>query len=231
MRTNSNPMLLNTIKMPRDMLRLKAILPEKRYKNAHSDKFKSDLSELLDKDNLLKESVKNKEKSIKIAKSYLDLPQTDNNINQLNNNRRDRNNVDINKRQENKHDEISIYNSINGNQVQSNNHPNNQNNLPNVNHKPVNKLIYKDELPLIVDHNIKQVNDVPKNLNIYNHKQHNSRPKLTDITSNNNNPCPNIIDMNHNIERLVLDDDLGRIKQLDDTDKFIIDNMKKHNDK
>lgn len=69
MRTNSNPMLLNTIKMPRDMLRLKAILPEKRYKNAQADKFKSDLSELLDKDNILKESVKNKEKSIKIAKS------------------------------------------------------------------------------------------------------------------------------------------------------------------
>lgn len=55
--------------MPRDMLRLKAILPEKRYKNAQADKFKSDLSELLDKDNILKESVKNKEKSIKIAKS------------------------------------------------------------------------------------------------------------------------------------------------------------------
>lgn len=99
-----------------------------------------------------------------------------------------------------------------------------------MNHKPVNKIIFKDELPLIVDHNIKQVNDVPKNLNIYNHNQHNPRPKITDVHSNINNG-PNIIDMNHNIERLNLDDDLDRIKQLDDTDKFIIDNMKKHNDK
>jgi len=51
-------MLLNTIKMPRDMLRLKAILPEKRYKNAQSDKFKSDLSELLNNDQVVKDSIK-----------------------------------------------------------------------------------------------------------------------------------------------------------------------------
>jgi len=29
-RTTSNPILLNTIKMPRDMLRLKSILPQER---------------------------------------------------------------------------------------------------------------------------------------------------------------------------------------------------------
>jgi len=33
-RRNSDPSLLSTIKVPRDMLKLKAMLPEKRYKNA-----------------------------------------------------------------------------------------------------------------------------------------------------------------------------------------------------
>lgn len=33
-RRNSDPNLLKTIKVPRDMLKLKAMLPEKRYKNA-----------------------------------------------------------------------------------------------------------------------------------------------------------------------------------------------------
>jgi len=181
-------MLLETIKMPRDMLRLKAILPEKRYKNAQSDKFKSDLSELLNNDQAIKDSIKHKEKSIKVAKSYLDLPQPDNNNliskdqDLKNKDRRDRNNID-NKRQDNKHDEISIYNSINGNQViQSKNliHNNHNHNQSPIKHKPADKIIFKDELPLIVDFNVKQVNEVPKNLhpNINNHKKHNSKPLL-----------------------------------------------------
>jgi len=33
-KSNSNPSLLKTIVCPRDMLRLKAMLPEKRYKNS-----------------------------------------------------------------------------------------------------------------------------------------------------------------------------------------------------
>lgn len=87
-------------------------------------------------------------------------------------------------------------------------------------------------MPLIVDFNVKQVNEVPKNLhpNINNHKKHNSKPLLSDY-SNYNLPNPNIIDMNNNIERLVLDDDMDRNKRFDDTDKFIFENMKKHNDK
>jgi len=78
MRTNSNPILLNTIKMPRDMLRLKAILPEKRYKNAQSDKFKSDLSDLMNKDeikigtNLIGNNAI-KEKSVKNVHSLIDI--------------------------------------------------------------------------------------------------------------------------------------------------------------
>lgn len=86
-------------------------------------------------------------------------------------------------------------------------------------------------MPVIVDQYTKQVNEVPKNLNqnpnIYNHKKHHSKPKLSEISSN-----PNIIDINHSIERLVLEhDDVDKIKSMDDTDKFIFDNMKKHNDK
>jgi len=182
-------MLLNTIKMPRDMLRLKAILPEKRYKNAQSDKFKSDLSELLNNDQAVKDSIKYKEKSIKVAKSYLDLPQPVNNHlmekdkDLKNKDRRDRNDIDLNKKQDNKHEEVSIYNSINGNQViQSKNQILNNHNQSPVRHKPADKIIFKDELPLIVDFNVKQVNEVPKNLhsNINNHKKHNSKPILND---------------------------------------------------
>jgi len=40
-KSNSNPNLLKTIKAPRDMLRLKSMLPEKRYNNKQkiNDKF------------------------------------------------------------------------------------------------------------------------------------------------------------------------------------------------
>jgi hypothetical protein len=86
MRTNSNPILLNTIKMPRDMLRLKAILPEKRYKNAHVEKFKSDLSELINKNeikigNNLIDNNAIKEKSVKNFHSLIDISKNEINLN------------------------------------------------------------------------------------------------------------------------------------------------------
>jgi len=59
--------------MPRDMLRLKAILPEKRYKNAQSDKFKSDLSDLMNKDEIKIGSNLIKEKSVKNVHSLIDI--------------------------------------------------------------------------------------------------------------------------------------------------------------
>lgn len=60
------------------MLRLKAILPEKRYKNAQGDKFKSDLSDLMNKDeikigtNLIGNNAI-KEKSVKNVHSLIDI--------------------------------------------------------------------------------------------------------------------------------------------------------------
>lgn len=66
----------------------------------------------MNNDQAIKDSIKHKEKSIKVAKSYLDLPQPDIHLiskdkDLKNKDRRDRNDID-NKRQDNKHDEISI---------------------------------------------------------------------------------------------------------------------------
>lgn len=123
-RTNSNPILLNTIKMPRDMLRLKAILPEKRQKNAHVSKFKSDLSELLNNDH----SFKDESNNIKGIQSSQEMPAIDQNKNQ----RKDRSDIILNNKNKNinnEHSEHSIYNSLNGNGN------NNQINLVNNNIK------------------------------------------------------------------------------------------------
>jgi len=98
-RTNSNPLLLNTIKMPRDMLRLKAILPEKRYKNALVDKFKSDLSDYLVNNEIkdLKDKIgienNEKDKLVKNAHSLMELNSNSNGVEKvyeqlINNNRK-----------------------------------------------------------------------------------------------------------------------------------------------
>lgn len=60
-RRNSDPNLLQTIKVPRDMLKLKALLPEKRYKNAKQAEklpdFKRNPSSVINDDKSVRSSV------------------------------------------------------------------------------------------------------------------------------------------------------------------------------
>jgi len=79
---------------------------------------------------------------------------------------------------------------------------------------------------LILDHKVKQVDEVPiqhiqQNHNIYSHNKHHLKTKIPDHDNQ----------INQVVDRLIFDSGTDQIKSMDDTDKFIFLNMQKHNDK
>lgn len=113
---------------------------------------------------------------------------------------------------------------------------NNLNNQPLINpntnilplhqqNKPVDKIVFSDDIPKIVDHRIKHIDDIPNGVpkkyikggdkpNLYNHNHLNPKPVLPDVNHINNRQ--------QNNEHIIFDDaNDNKLTGLDDTDRFI----------
>jgi hypothetical protein len=102
---------------------------------------------------------------------------------------------------------------------------------PLLHNKPVEKLVFCDDIPKIVDHRIKHIEDIPNGVpkkyikggdkpNLYNHNHLNPKPVLPDVNKINHNN--NIINRQKMNEHLIFDDaNDNKLTGLDDTDRFI----------